>query len=132
MCILFTSEAVTIEICYQDFIAMADEKYKKLKDDYELLEQKFDELATFYCFDKKKTTLEEFFGDITTFVKDFEVGALGGGGGCWGWSSRSGTWDLTVLMFVFQRAQKENEKMREQLEKQRQQKEKEVGKRNRE
>ena len=73
-CVIFlTRKVVTMDNCCQDFIAVADDKYKKLKDDHELLEQKFDELATFYCFDKKKTTLEEFFGDITTFVKDFEV-----------------------------------------------------------
>ena len=65
-----------MDTCCQDFMAIADDKYKKLKDDYELLEQKFDELATFYCFDKKKTTMEEFFGDITAFVKDFEVSAF--------------------------------------------------------
>ena len=38
-----------------------------------LMEKKYDELAKYFCFDRKKTTMEEFFGDLSAFCKDFEV-----------------------------------------------------------
>ena len=37
------------------------------------MEKRFDELSKFFCFDRKKTSMEELFGDLTTFFKDFEV-----------------------------------------------------------
>lgn len=55
------------------FLADGEEKLKKIKDQHQLMEKKFEELAVFYCFDRKKVSMEEFFGDITQFCKDFEV-----------------------------------------------------------
>lgn len=55
------------------FVSVAEDKFKKLHDQHKLMEKKFDELSEYYCFDRKKTTAEEFFGDISQFTKDFEV-----------------------------------------------------------
>ena len=38
------------------------------------MNKRFEELAEYFCFDRKKTSVEEFFGDLSTFIKDFEVG----------------------------------------------------------
>lgn len=59
------------------FLAEGEDKLKKIKDQYQLMEKKFEELSQFYCFDRKKVSMEEFFGDITQFCKDFEVGMSG-------------------------------------------------------
>ena len=37
------------------------------------MEKKFEEIAAYFAFDPKKVALEEFFGDLTTFMKEFEV-----------------------------------------------------------
>lgn len=55
------------------FLGEAEDKLKKIKDQYQLMEKKFEELSEYYCFDRKKVSMEEFFGDITQFCKDFEV-----------------------------------------------------------
>lgn len=44
-----------------------------LKQQYELMEKRYEELAKYFCFDRKKITMEEFFGDLSTFLRDFEV-----------------------------------------------------------
>ena len=58
----------------QEFLGTAEDRFHKLQDQYMLMEKKYDELANYFCFDRKKTTMEEFFGDLTSFCKDFEVG----------------------------------------------------------
>ncbi len=55
------------------FVQRAEEKFKKLQDQFQLMEKKCEDLSKFFVFDRKKVTMEEFFGDITFFVKDFEV-----------------------------------------------------------
>lgn len=55
------------------FMAEEEGKFKNLQDQYQLMEKKFAEMAEYYCFDRKKITMEEFFGDISQFCKDFEV-----------------------------------------------------------
>ena len=55
------------------FLTEAEDKLKTIKDQYQLMEKKFEELSVYYCFDRKKVSMEEFFGDITQFCKDFEV-----------------------------------------------------------
>ena len=37
------------------------------------MEKRYEELSKFFCFDRKKTSMEEFFGDLATFLRDFEV-----------------------------------------------------------
>ena len=43
-----------------------------------MMEKKFDDLANYYSMDRKKFSMEEFFGDLTMFCKDFEVESGGG------------------------------------------------------
>ena len=57
----------------KQFLSEGEEKFKKLHDQYQLMDKKFEELSVYYCFDRKKTQMEEFFGDISQFCKDFEV-----------------------------------------------------------
>ena len=57
----------------QDFLTQAEARFKKLEDQFQFMEKKFEDLATYYCFDRKKVTMEEFFGDIIMFCKDFDV-----------------------------------------------------------
>ena len=40
------------------------------------MEKKYEEIGAFFCFDPKKIPMEEFFGDLTSFIKEFEVGFL--------------------------------------------------------
>ncbi len=55
------------------FVQKAEDKFKKIRDQFQLMDKKCDDLAKFFVFDRKKVTMEEFFGDITFFLKDFEV-----------------------------------------------------------
>ena len=57
----------------QDFLNKAEARFRKLEDQFQFMEKKFEDLATFYCFDRKKVTMEEFFGDVVMFCKDFDV-----------------------------------------------------------
>lgn len=57
----------------QDFLTHAEARFKKLEDQFQFMEKKFEDLAAYYCFDRKKVTMEEFFGDIVMFCKDFDV-----------------------------------------------------------
>ena len=57
----------------KEFLGAAEGRVSKLRDQYMQMEKKFEELATFYCFDRKKVSMDEFFGDISLFCKDFEV-----------------------------------------------------------
>ena len=63
----------------KEFLSEAEEKFKRIKDQHELMEKKYEELSEYYCFDRKKVSMEEFFGDITQFAKDFEVRCNGTG-----------------------------------------------------
>ena len=33
----------------------------------------YNEVLGFFCIDRKKAAIDEFFGDLGTFIKDFEV-----------------------------------------------------------
>ena len=37
------------------------------------MEKKYEEIGTYFCFDHKKVPMEEFFGDLSAFMKEFEV-----------------------------------------------------------
>ena len=39
----------------------------------ELMDKKFDELSRYFAFDRKKISIEDFFGDLIAFIKDFDV-----------------------------------------------------------
>lgn len=66
----------------KEFMSDAEGKFKQIKGQHELMDKKYGELSEYYCFDRKKVSMEEFFGDITQFTKDFEVRALSSGTSC--------------------------------------------------
>jgi len=55
------------------WVSGAEEKFKKLQEQYLLMSKKYDELAEYFCFDRKKVPMDEFFGDLSQFCKEFEV-----------------------------------------------------------
>ena len=57
----------------EGFLTQAEVRFKKVQDQFQFMEKKFEDLATYYCFDRKKVTMEEIFGDIIMFCKDFDV-----------------------------------------------------------
>lgn len=98
------------------FLEEAEAKFKKVQDQHTLMEKKFDELSEYYCFDRKKVPMEELFGDISQFCKDFDVSLV-----------PAAFWLFTHFVCdSMQRARKENAKMKEQIEKQRLAREREV------
>ncbi|XP_028397686.1 protein diaphanous homolog 1-like [Dendronephthya gigantea] len=61
------------------FKEVMSEFYNQAKDQCELLVEMFNnmtnmfkELGDFYCFDLKKTQLEDFFGDLSSFLQQYE------------------------------------------------------------
>ena len=61
----------------QDFVNMAKEQYDVLDAMCQKMSSLFEDIAKYYTFDPKKYTMEEFFGDIKTFIDQFQV-FLGG------------------------------------------------------
>lgn len=57
----------------QTFYKSANQEFESLKQQADLMEKRYEELSKYFAFDKKKSSMEEFFGDITAFLKDFEV-----------------------------------------------------------
>ena len=55
------------------FVQHAEDRFKKVQEVYQLMDKKFEDLSKYYVFDRKKISIEEFFGDLTTFIKDFDV-----------------------------------------------------------
>ena len=108
----------------QDFLMQAEARFKKLEDQFQFMEKKFEDLAAYYCFDRKKLTMEEFFGDIVMFCKDYDVSlSLILANVC----SMRYNYIIIIFFFLFvQRAAKENAKIKEQMERQRIAKEREV------
>ena len=57
----------------QDFTAKAREQVDVLKSMAQTMTDKFSAIADFFSFDKKKYTMEDFFTDVNTFIKQFQV-----------------------------------------------------------
>lgn len=62
------------------FKEVMTEFYNEAKEQCELLVEMFNnmtnmfkELGDYYCFDLKKTQLEDFFGDLSSFLQQYEV-----------------------------------------------------------
>ncbi len=55
------------------WVSNAENRFKKVQDQFTLMVKKYDELAEFYCFDRKKVPMDEFFGDLCQFCKEFDV-----------------------------------------------------------
>ena len=61
----------------KDFLSQSEDRFRRVSDQQKLMDEKFKEITAYYCMDDKKTTMEEFFGDLSHFLKEFEV--------CWVW-----------------------------------------------
>lgn len=57
----------------KDFLSKSEDRFRRVTEQHKLMEEKFKEITTYYCLDDKKTTIEEFFGDLSHFLKEFEV-----------------------------------------------------------
>lgn len=57
----------------KDFLSQSEDRFRRVSDQQKLMDEKFKEITTYYCMDDKKTTMEEFFGDLSHFLKEFEV-----------------------------------------------------------
>ena len=97
----------------KDFLTKSEDRFRRVVDQQKLMEEKFKEIVSYYCLDEKKMSMEEFFGDLSHFLKEFEV---------WFILARI-VYSTFKSSCLFQRAQKENQKIREQLEKERKKKE---------
>ncbi|XP_032885737.1 protein diaphanous homolog 1 isoform X3 [Amblyraja radiata] len=53
------------------FITGAREQFEKLTDIHKTMEEDFEELGRYFVFDSKKTSVEEFFGDLSNFKSMF-------------------------------------------------------------
>ena len=56
----------------KDFLTKSEERFRRVTDQHKLMEEKFKEIVVYYCLDSK-TSMEEFFGDLSHFLKEFEV-----------------------------------------------------------
>ena len=41
------------------------------------MDRAFGELLAWFCIDRKKAPIDEFFGDLQNFLKDFDVSLAG-------------------------------------------------------
>ena len=57
----------------QEFLEKAEEDAANLMHQLEQMNEKFNELAQYFVLDKEKASVEEFFRDLLTFLKDFEA-----------------------------------------------------------
>lgn len=72
----------------KEFLRNAQGEFTRVQEQHKLMDRAFGELLAWFCIDRKKAPIDEFFGDLQNFLKDFD------------------------------RAHKENTKIREQLAKQ--------------
>ena len=56
-----------------EFQNQAKEQCELLVEMFNNMTNMYKELADYYCFDLKKTQLEDFFGDLSTFVQQYGV-----------------------------------------------------------
>lgn len=58
--------------CYS-FIGDAKDQFEVLNNMYNKMNSLFEDMSKYYCFDKKKYNMEDFFGDIKIFQDSFKV-----------------------------------------------------------
>ena len=56
-----------------EFVKDAKEQFKTLESMYDKMKKIYKEIAEYYSFDMSKKSMEEFFGDIKTFLEEYEV-----------------------------------------------------------
>ena len=111
----------------QEFLEKAEEDAANLMHQLEQMNEKFNELAEYFVLDKEKASVEEFFRDLLTFLKDFEASSSS----CKHARLKTYTHILTyihtyihthmkqdALLDTMQVARKDNQKKRKQLERQ--------------
>lgn len=54
------------------FVVMAQEQYEKLDLLHKNMEKQYTDLGDFFVFDPRKVSVEEFFGDLNTFIHMFQ------------------------------------------------------------
>lgn len=59
--------------CAHGFYSSAKDQIDVLVEMHKNMTTMYKELVEFFCLDIKKTSMEEFFGDIKTFLDAFEV-----------------------------------------------------------
>ena len=67
------SDAVLFLNCAHGFYSSAKDQIDVLVEMHKNMTTMYKELVEFFCLDIKKTSMEEFFGDIKTFLDAFEV-----------------------------------------------------------
>jgi len=58
------------------FVGIAKEQCEILEGMHKRMSTSYQKMAKYFCFDSKKYTMDEFFGDIKTFIDGFVVGML--------------------------------------------------------
>ena len=56
----------------KDFLTKSEERFRRVTEQHKLMVKKLNEIFSYFCLDIK-TTMEEFFGDLSHFLKEFEV-----------------------------------------------------------
>jgi hypothetical protein len=60
----------------KEFLKRAQGEFTRLQEQYKLMDRAFSELLNYFCLDRKKAPIDEFFGDLNNFLKDFERARL--------------------------------------------------------
>ena len=58
------------------FVGIAKEQCEVLEGMHKRMIVSYQQMAKYFCFDAKKYTMDEFFGDIKMFIDGFVVRAL--------------------------------------------------------
>lgn len=55
------------------FLVQAKEQFEVMNNMYKKMTSLYEDMSKYYCFDKKKYGMEDFFGDIKIFQDSFKV-----------------------------------------------------------
>ena len=69
---VFYGRLFSLTEVYQ-FLSAAKDQCEVLTSMAKKMSKLFQDIAVYFCFDPKKYTIEEFFGDIKAFVEGFKV-----------------------------------------------------------
>ena len=57
----------------QGFVAECSEKLQIVQEMHKNMTTIFNDLVEYYCLDPKKSNMEEFFGTVNNFIKEYVV-----------------------------------------------------------
>lgn len=60
------------QVVMSEFHAYAQDQCDLIMEMFNNMTNLFKELSEYYCFDLKKTQLEDFFGDLSSFLQQYE------------------------------------------------------------